>query len=732
MPSPGGTRCTWRDAGPQRQRRLQLGALRRHLGPGRDAVDGDAGPHHVATGGRSPRQRAGRVGGVDERRRVPGLLQHADGGIEPGELGDGGRHPRLVGPGQVRPQALPPQLRPGQQRLDERHELVRPGAHPVHAGVDLEVDPHGRAPGLPGLVGQRLQVVDRVRGGREPPADELVELVLGLLGQDEHRGQDAGLAQRHPLLDERHAQALGAGLERGPGHGSGAVAVAVGLDDHPEGRRGHGLGQHAHVGGDGAQVHLHPGLAPGVGQRHRHRDSRTPGSSPGRSEATSPRAGPAAAARPCSQARGRGRLERRDLLREQGADDPGQHIPGPRRGQPLVPCGRQEDGAGRLGHDGRRPLQQHDRARRRGQLPRRGQAVRPRLAPGQQPELTVVRREHRRSRPVPQERRGAVGRPGQREQPVAVHHDRHLRLGHQLAHLGGGGVAAAQAGPDDQRLEPVEVLRHRGRPRGRGQRPGHGLRRHTGVVLPARGREAHVAGTGPHRRRRDQPGRARHAGGAGHDGHRGVPLVGVGGPRHQPAADVLRGHQMGTGAADIEPDVGHLDLARVDRSRRQQQARLHRRERDGAVGVEHAVAGSPGQPVDPARDVDREHLRVTGVRRVPGAAEPGAVGGVDDQVGAVDPGRDLGRLDHPHGDAPARQPPCRRPAVIAVVALAGDDHHPPPVRAAQHGDGGPRHRRAGPLDQLLHRFGGGSVDLAHLGGRDDRDHGGRGLTRRGG
>ena len=229
------------------------------------------------------------------------------------------------------------------------------------------------APPASRLVGQRFEVADRVGGGREPPADELVELVLGLLGQHEHRRQDAGLAERHALLHQGDAQALGARLERGSGHRGGAVAVAVGLHHHPEGGRRHGLGQHAHVRGDGTQVHLHPGAcrrgsASGAVTATPARpaaapaDPRRPGPGPGP-------LGRAAVQPGCS----RGGPEGRHLLGQQGGDDPGQHVPGPRRGQPLVAGGRDEHGARRFGHDRRRSLQQDDRTRCRRQLaPRPG------------------------------------------------------------------------------------------------------------------------------------------------------------------------------------------------------------------------------------------------------------------------------------------------------------------------------------------------------------------------
>ena len=288
---------------------------------------------------------------------------------------------RLVGPGQVGPQALPAQLGVGQQRLDERHELVRARAPTRCMPVStLRWTRTVGATGLPGLVRQRVQVVGGVRRSRSAcQRTSSSSWSSGCSDSTRIGARMPACAQRHPLLDERHAQALGAGLQRGPGHRRGAVAVAVGLDDDPQRGRGHGLGQHARRWRRWRRGPPRP--RPGAGDRPAAITARssTPGHELGQVGGDQAPRRAARRGRAVQPGAGRRGLERRDLLGEERADDARTaRRPCPAVASRSSPAVASRTRAGRLGHDGRRSLQQHDRARRRGQLARRGQAVRPR------------------------------------------------------------------------------------------------------------------------------------------------------------------------------------------------------------------------------------------------------------------------------------------------------------------------------------------------------------------
>ena len=321
-----------------------------------------------------------------------------------------------------------------------------------------------------------------------------------------------------------------------------------------------------------------------------------------------------------------------------------------------------------------------------------------------------------------QERDRAVGRPGQREQAVAVDHGRDGCRGDQLPHPRGRGLAPTQPRPHHEGLEAVEVLEDHLGPRADRQRAAHDLRRQPGIGRGARAGEPDVPGPRPHRGRRRQAGGSGHARRAGDHGHRGVPLVRVDGARQQPLPRIVLGHQVGASPAHVEADVRQLDLAGGHRTRRQEQPRLQRSKGHRPVRGKDTVAGPAGRAVDAARDVDGEHRGGADVGRRPRAVEARAERGVDHEVGRRQPGRSVGDVDHPHGRARTSQAPRRRPTVVAVVALPGEDDDATPVRPAHHPSGGARHGGARPLDQDLDRLRRGSVDLRHLGRRDHRDH----------
>ena len=298
------------------------------------------------------------------------------------------------------------------------------------------------------------------------PTHQLLELALRLLRQDEDRSQDAGLRAAPRPPGRRPRTAHRARLQRSPGHRRPAVPVAVGLDHHPQGRRCHGLGQHPDVAGDGTEIDLDPGPSTRVGRRD-HNVSSSGGSRAGRSEARKPRAGPRWAAAPWIHAPAAAASKAGTCWANSAPMMPANTSPEPAVANRSSPVVESRTRPARLGHDRGRPFQEHDRTGLGRQRPDRRDAVRTRAPAGEEPELAVVGREHARRRPGPEDGGRAVRRPGQGEEAVPVHHHRGRRGGHQLSHFGRRGVAPAEARPDDEGVEAVEVL-------GDGGGPGHG------------------------------------------------------------------------------------------------------------------------------------------------------------------------------------------------------------------------------------------------------------------
>ncbi len=106
----------------------------------------------------------------------------------------------------------------------------------------------------------------------------------------------------------------------------------------------------------------------------------------------------------------------------------------------------------------------------------------------------------------------------------------------------------------------------------------------------------------------------------------------------------------------------------------------------------------------------------------PVAPESGAVGSIDHEVARGQLRRTLCGVDHADLDPSPLEVAARRSAVVAVVASAGENVDHATVGTTEHVDGDPRRRPAGPIDQLLDRFGRGGIDRPHLVRRHDRDH----------
>ncbi len=319
---------------------------------------------------------------------------------------------------------------------------------------------------------------------------------------------------------------------------------------------------------------------------------------------------------------------------------------------------------------------------------------------------------------------GRVAEGGER---VAVDHGRHLGPGHQVMDGRLGRRRAPEPRPDDEGAGPFELLGHRRLP----ARGGHGDADRLGgqgrVVVDAGRRHPDHPRAGPQRGGRRQVGGPGHPGGAGGQHHGGTPLVGVGRPRRHPGGDVGLGDQPHDGhPGPADPTSSPMSATTTSPARPEpggnSRPGLSAANVTVLDGGQRPARHGPGEAGHAAGDVDGQHGDVAGLGGVVGAAEPGAVGGVDHQVAAADvAGRVGGHHAHPH--APPGQDLGRHPPVVAVVALAGDHHHPPPVGAAQQVDGVVGHGGGRPADEGLDRLGRGGVDGRHLLGRQDGQHG---------
>ena len=232
----------------------------------------------------------------------------------------------------------------------------------------------------------------------------------------------------------------------------------------------------------------------------------------------------------------------------------------------------------------------------------------------------------------------------------------------------------------------------------------------------------HHAGTGAHRRLGHQARRSGHGRAAGDDPHRASPLVRVLVALGPPFDDVGGLHQMGAHPADLEPDVGQLQLTGEGTTGWRQQPWLQGGERHRVSRGQHVTGDVAGQGVDTARYVDGQYGCVADIGRRPPAVEPGPVGGVDDEICRWQHAWARTARRRPEPVPLCGQPAGRHPTVGAVVALAAEHVDRASVRPTDHSQRGPCHRSAGPLDEHVGRHGRSRVDGGHLLRRDDRQH----------
>ena len=249
-------------------------------------------------------------------------------------------------------------------------------------------------------------------------------------------------------------------------------------------------------------------------------------------------------------------------------------------------------------------------------------------------------------------------------------------------------------------------------------------------------RRDHLTGNGqtdharpcPQRPCRHQQRRPAHARRPRDDEHGGVPLVGVALAGTDVEDDVGAFDDPGPRERrGVEADAGQDHLPGELRTPPEEQTRLERGEGDRDVG---AHRGGPfphctGEPVEPRRDVDGQHLCSAGAGGDERAVEARSEGPVDDQVASWD-ARCENRVARYPDDVDAHPPSLQQfrgnPGVGAVVARAGQHHHPPPVRSAQHRDGLPGDGMAGGTDQDIERMGRSGIHRPHLLRTEDGDH----------
>ena len=638
------------------------------------------------------------------------------------ELRGGERIGRLVGDRQMGEDAG--QAHRGRlRRCGRRSAGASPAAAPTRCmpGVDLEV----HADGSSGAAERRraprsARGVDRRRSAR---ARHRRRQLAGGCSLSTRTGPSIRpRAARTPSRPARRT-AVGAGVERRPGHVDRAVAVAVGLHDRPHRRRRDDSTQHGDVVLDRVEIDLGPRPpAPAIATvGHVQQPPSTQGSAPRRSLATKPVGRPGPLPRPCTHAAAAAAANGSIPPPASAPMMPGQHVAGAGRRQPFVAAGDDQHLAVGLGDDGGRALQQHDAPRVGGQPPGRGDRSAPGGA-GQQRVLAVVRRQHGRRLAPAQQRRGAVGVPGQREQAVAV--DRPtaaVASTRRRARAGRGVVVATEArarapargsGRDD--AAPRSAHRRRATAAAR-------LRRGVGQRRPRASRRA------PCRRRRAAPPAA---------AARRRPVIAA-----LPATTrTARAHLCALSrAAATTRRRRRLRRAWAVRRRRcrarcrrprlagqiatrreEQQPGLQRGERHRAIGRQHAARRRPVAPSTPLgmSTASTGASPTSGGRHV--AVEAGAERGVDHEVGRRQPGGQSRRVERPAPRRPCGEP--RRATRPSAPLLPLPTMTSPcgrtcrrASRVADAGDG-----RAGPLDQHLGRLRRGGIDRPHLLRRDDR------------
>src|SRR5216683_406879 len=219
------------DRGLPGQYRMERGPF---LQPGGwvQAVEHDPRPHHVEL------QPVANLGQVDH----PGGV----GQVAPARAKTSGEHPRVgifeapdllqgevpvleICAREVRKQTVDLNLAELAGEVEKGVQVFRQYAQSAHAGIDLEVDRHGRTCPLRGL-GKALEVLGPEYRGREPMGDHQIVATFVRSTEDEYRRSDSRVSQLDAFLDQRHPEHLHPLIFERLGDRHRPMTVGVGLD----------------------------------------------------------------------------------------------------------------------------------------------------------------------------------------------------------------------------------------------------------------------------------------------------------------------------------------------------------------------------------------------------------------------------------------------------------------------------------------------------------------------
>ena len=700
----------------------------------------DAGAHQVVAGARM-RERAGRVGGVHQRR-VDARRRAARSSTASKRSSCWSVNGSSGSSATARWVNTPARRSAGDAAIGvgERDRLVR-RRRPTRCMPVSTFRCTGWSRRTGG--GERRELRRAVaRSACSPCCDRGRQLLGRLLAEHQDRAVDAGLraARRPPAPARRTARCAPAG-ERGARGEHRAVAVAVGLHHGPHLRPARpraAMRARRCARSRAADTSAHAHAAHRRSRRRAARPARRAAAA-GRSPATSPTAGPRRRrARRASTRRPPPPRTAGTCCASSAPMMPASTSPVPAVASRSSPAVTTSTSAVGLGDHRGRTLQQHHAAGVGGQPARRDDAIGTGRGAGEHLELAVVRREHRRRVAPAQQRGGTVGVPRHREQAVAVDHRRHRRVRRRR-----GACCAAVSSSRPRPGPSTSAWNRSSEPSASAAQPVAGSGRCTtsiGAAAPTSGPGAETCTMPAPARCAPRSGQrrgARHAGAAGDDAHRRAATCARRPPRS--------GSQAATSSRCTQ-------VCRVGRRRRRRgRCRPPRRRRPGrcragTAGPASARRTSPcgrrrargpsAAPVSASTPLGMSTAS-TGVSPtsggLPRAVEPGAERGVDHQVGGRQRVRAVGRPSmHAHRHAAVGQQPGGDPPVGAVVARARRSRARcgRTCRPASAPPRGPRPRPARSMS-TLDRLRRGRVDGAHLVGRDDRQHRRRAYARTG-
>ena len=419
-------------------------------------------------------------------------------------------------------------------------------------------------------------------------------------------------------------------------------------------------------------------------------------------------------------------------LRQQRTDDAGENVAGSRGGQATITVRDHQHLTRRFGHHRGGTFQQaHAIGVGRQPTRARDAIVRWRIAE-KIGVLAVVRCEHRARASGSNDVASSVSAPRHREQSVTVDDDGNTRRGNHLACLEDGAFVASETGSDDHGLESrvvaVDLLQNVGRPTQHGKCLAHHFDG-CGAITGDSGRgRVHHSGPRPHGRRGAQIRRTHHPGTARQREHGRLPFVSVERSPRKPTTHI--GHldfvDVDVAHAEVDADIGQLDLAAESGSRPQQKSGFQRHERDRAIGRPRSGGCETGETVETARNVDRQYRHTVRRWRTPIATKAGSVGGIDDEIARRQTRRHPIGVDHDDPHALVGQQTSGHPTIGSVVPLAGHHHDRATVETAHHALGGPGHGGTSATDEHLHGRAVGDglgIEHSHLLRSEHRAHG---------